>query len=64
MSDELKLGDVVELKSGGPKMTVNSPESEKAVECKWFPYAHDKQGGDPPLKATFKIGTLKHSEVD
>jgi uncharacterized protein YodC (DUF2158 family) len=29
-------GDVVELKSGGPRMTVDNVEGEDAVVCVWF----------------------------
>lgn len=36
----MKIGDTVKLKSGGPKMTVdtliNSIDGVKRVECKWF----------------------------
>jgi len=34
---EMKIGTVVRLKSGGPKMTVISVPSDKdEVLCKWF----------------------------
>jgi uncharacterized protein YodC (DUF2158 family) len=33
--DELSEGQIVELKSGGPKMTVKSIEGPNAV-CMWF----------------------------
>jgi uncharacterized protein YodC (DUF2158 family) len=38
---DLKIGDVVTLKSGGPKMTITSgPEDDgtggKVVHCSWF----------------------------
>ena len=29
-------GDIVRLKSGGPKMTVVTREKEGAVKCGWF----------------------------
>jgi uncharacterized protein YodC (DUF2158 family) len=39
----LKIGDIVQLKSGGPEMTVakisklaESPDSEIEAECVWF----------------------------
>jgi uncharacterized protein YodC (DUF2158 family) len=36
MAQELKVGDVVQLNSGGPKMTVAALQSEGAVRCVWF----------------------------
>jgi uncharacterized protein YodC (DUF2158 family) len=34
---EFKIGDIVELKSGGPKMTVTgATTSDKEIGCKWF----------------------------
>ncbi len=38
--DELKVGDVVSLKSGGPKMTIDLidtfGDSHKKARCMWF----------------------------
>ena len=37
MSNQLKVGDVVTLKSGGPAMTVGDPVAHKGyVRCDWF----------------------------
>jgi uncharacterized protein YodC (DUF2158 family) len=36
MAQELKIGDVVQLNSGGPKMTVAGLQSDGAVRCVWF----------------------------
>lgn len=39
MEGQFKVGDVVQLKSGGPKMTVVGTEIEGAkvlVTCQWF----------------------------
>jgi uncharacterized protein YodC (DUF2158 family) len=39
MAHQFNVGDVVQLKSGGPKMTVNSVSEEHAemmVHCTWF----------------------------
>lgn len=39
MYDKIKKGDVVQLRSGGPVMTVDDIESENGVEtayCSWF----------------------------
>jgi uncharacterized protein YodC (DUF2158 family) len=46
MNETLKAGDVVQLKSGGPLMTVNFVENEGGAEiaaCTWF--IKDKQQG-------------------
>ena len=31
-----KVGDVVHLKSGGPKMTVLKIRNDRKVNCQWF----------------------------
>jgi uncharacterized protein YodC (DUF2158 family) len=36
MGEEFKAGDVVELKSGGPKMTVNKPARPLLLVDLWF----------------------------
>lgn len=39
MSEQIKKGDVVELKSGGPKMTVEwveEEDGEMTAYCVWF----------------------------
>ena len=33
---EFKVGDVVQLKSGGPEMTVTGPANSGNVLCAWF----------------------------
>ena len=38
--DELVVGDVVQLRSGGPMMTVVELTSKTCVECAW--YVEDK----------------------
>lgn len=44
-----KIGDIVQLKSGGPKMTVMSPEKEGGdVFCGWFAGAKRETGFFPP----------------
>lgn len=37
---EFKNGDIVELKSGGPKMTIASVKQERAI-CMWFNQRED-----------------------
>lgn len=36
MADGFKPGDVVQLKSGGPRMTVESIRAGGRVICEWF----------------------------
>ncbi len=37
MTENLKVGDVVQLKSGGPLMTISyQSDNAKSYECKWF----------------------------
>lgn len=48
MADEQQFqpGDIVQLKSGGPKMTVRSIQKENGqtvIECSWFPSATAEQ---------------------
>lgn len=43
IAQTFKPGDVVELKSGGPKMTVRSyePQDSAEVTCEWFDKSND-----------------------
>ncbi|SHH60092.1 DUF2158 domain-containing protein [Winogradskyella jejuensis] len=41
--DDLKIGDVVMLKAGGPKMTIYAIGND--VSCKWFDGNDLKYGG-------------------
>jgi uncharacterized protein YodC (DUF2158 family) len=55
MSETFKAGDVVQLKSGGPLMTVNFVESDGDVQvaaCSWF--LKDKKES-----SRFPVSTLK-----
>jgi uncharacterized protein YodC (DUF2158 family) len=36
MADEFKPGDVVQLRSGGPAMTVDEIDADGEVVCLWF----------------------------
>jgi len=52
MADEIKAGDLVELKSGGPKMTVNWVGVEEqngpiTARCSWFVKDQEKRGSFP-----------------
>lgn len=54
----LKAGDVVLLKSGGPRMTIvgNHPEIPEAVVCQWF--KEDEVKSD----SFFKIALKEYQE--
>ncbi len=59
MADQLKVGDVVELKSGGPQMTIEAIDTygtdrEKAG-CVWFNKTDRKT-------AVFELDTLVKKE--
>lgn len=41
------VGDIVQLKSGGPKMTVSNPNSGGRVQCHWFTGAKMEGGFFP-----------------
>ncbi len=53
----MKVGDVVQLKSGGPLMTVSDIEDED-VYCNWF----DKN--DKLVSSSFRILQLKIVDED
>ena len=36
MAEKFKIGDIVQLKSGGPKMTIKAPYSDGDYFCQWF----------------------------
>jgi uncharacterized protein YodC (DUF2158 family) len=58
MADGIKAGDVVQLKSGGPKMTVTKVEEWMAVmraHCEWFV-------GDANKRGNFPLTSLKRAE--
>ena len=51
MADEFKIGDVVQLKSGGPKMTVTLVADDYGtpmVWCIWFVGTKEQTGKFPP----------------
>lgn len=55
MSDEINPGDVVQLKSGGPIMTVSSVGDylgQPSVWCEWF-------DGKKPYKETFSAVSVR-----
>jgi len=42
---EFKIGDIVQLKSGGPKMTVIEVREENEILCTWFDEKNKQEGG-------------------
>lgn len=36
MNTDYEIGDIVQLKSGGPKMTVKGDHHDGEVHCQWF----------------------------
>jgi len=51
--DEFKVGMIVQLKSGGPKMTVaetetDSPAMIDKIKCQWFSGSKLEEGWFPP----------------
>lgn len=69
--EELKIGDLVELKSGGPVMTIgkiHSPNGYTEAVCFWFGYSDSGSafglsgpGGfdGVPYEYSFNVKTLK-----
>jgi uncharacterized protein YodC (DUF2158 family) len=56
---KVKIGDVVKLKSGGPKMTVNNYDvvtgaynEKEGIMCVWFE-------GNTPTRQIFHVDTLE-----
>ena len=58
MAQELNIGDVVELNSGGPKMTVASIQPED-VRCVWFGCDAKSESSVFPLVALRAKGNKK-----
>ena len=52
---EFKVGDRVELKSGGPTMTVSNLNNNGTVHCIWFP----SSDATVPSGFSFHPATLK-----
>ena len=59
-SEEFKIGDIVQLISGGPNMTVGSEAVKgKSYNCIW--YNHDTGKYDNHI---FRAETIKKSDID
>jgi len=54
--EDFEIGDVVQLRSGGPKMTVHGLVSDGDVVCKWFE-------GNEVREESFPKDTLKKLEL-
>jgi uncharacterized protein YodC (DUF2158 family) len=59
VANTFNVGDVVELKSGGPGMTVaeNMPPDYTRVKCQWF-------GGRKLESGFFPVASVKMSVAD
>ena len=53
-----KIGDLVQLKSGGPVMTVSATEQSGFVACMWFPTVESEL----PSAKGFPPGALMASQ--
>lgn len=47
----MKTGDNVQLKSGGPPMTVTHVNPDGSVECQWFGRGNKRERGEFPQEA-------------
>lgn len=45
--EDFEIGDVVELRSGGPRMTVHGLVSDGDVVCQWFESSEVHEGNFP-----------------
>ena len=45
MAEEFNVGDVVQLKSGGPRMTVVDRSHDGDLICQWFDQKEEQQRG-------------------
>lgn len=54
-NEEIKKGDIVQLKSGGPQMTVVLINSKDEAECFWFLSDLEKRSDLFPLETLNKI---------
>jgi uncharacterized protein YodC (DUF2158 family) len=53
---DIKVGDVVKLKSGGPAMTVNAMLEKSNCDCRWFD--DTQMQGQVAHAATFAMEAL------
>ncbi|MBA7545135.1 hypothetical protein ES705_37498 [subsurface metagenome] len=53
-NQEFKIGDTVQLKSGGPSMTIVHSDGKGLLKCSWF-----TQDDDEVREGIFPLGSLK-----
>jgi len=65
LNQELKIGDTVQLKSGGPFMTIASYEGESQFRCLWFTGDEDKvrEGYFPPDSLQLAVKSHKEGTI-
>ena len=52
MSEQFEVGDVVQIKSGGERMTIEEIDEDGNVSCVWFE-------GKQPQRGAFAAATLQ-----
>jgi uncharacterized protein YodC (DUF2158 family) len=57
MAEEIKTGDTVRLKSGGPVMTLGAKMDVGGYQCLWF-------SGNELMKGLFRLEQLEKAEPD
>ena len=62
----MKLGDVVCVRSGGPKMTVGETREDGMIRCLWFTTDHQLQDAwfSPKLLAVPSPATGRNADHD
>ena len=55
--EKFKVGDVVILKSGGPKMTVEDVEAGDTIVCQWFITGQKLEYGSFPADSLERAGS-------
>lgn len=60
---EIKVGDTVRLKGGGPIMTVDAVRDNALAECLWF--ENGKDGGWGAMRGgSIRAALLEHAAVE
>ena len=61
-NEDFKVGDVVQLKSGGPKMTVNRVDGDE-ISCEWFEGRQEPHGHVFKKEVLMKILNKKSARI-